>query len=165
MKKIILISLMVLLTVLFTSANISADNGVEVDIIPEKPQSKGTIEITADIDKQDTTNVFVIIQECNANTGVCYQKENYSMSQIGKNIYSTSVKLSNEGATYLQYTIQVQTTEGWDSYNKNTKINYESSSSTNDDKNEGKTDTPGFEFLGLFISVIFISLILYNRRR
>jgi len=160
-----LIPTVILTILLILSLNVSAEETVNVDIIPEKPQPMGSVEITANIDDADITNVFIVVQECDADTGICYEKENYSMTNIQDNTYSSSINLGNEGATYLQYTINVQTSDGWNTYNENTKVNYDLSSVDNGGNDNSDSDTPGFSFIVLSVSIIFILMILHRRNR
>jgi hypothetical protein len=157
-----MIVLLILAVLLFSSIIISAD--ATVDFIPEKPKPKDTIEVTAKISDANVNEVHVLIQECNENTGVCYTKQNFTMVEMSGNIYTTSVSLEKDDATYLQYTIHVKTSDGWIEYNKDTKVDYEKASSNNG-KTDSNNDTPGFEFITLALSIMFISLILYRRKR
>jgi hypothetical protein len=157
-----LIIFFILIALLFTSTIIYAD--ATVDFIPEKPLPKDTIEVTAQITDTNINAVHVLIQECNENTGVCYTKKNYTMDEISDNIFSTSVSLEKDDATYLQYTITVHTSDGWIEYNKDTKLSYGKASSENNGKTDSD-DTPGFEFIAFALSIMFISLILYRRKR
>jgi hypothetical protein len=133
--------------------------------MPEKPQAMDIVEITATISNENITNAYIIIQECNANTGICFEKENYSMTKTAADSYSATINLANEGATYLQYTLEVQTPDGWNTYNENTKVTYESSPATNGNGDKDGNDTPGLTFSIFVFSIIFIILSLYKRNR
>jgi hypothetical protein len=135
-----------------------------VDIIPEKPKALDNIELTATIIDENIIAVYTTIQECNSNTGICYASKNYSMVEGVENQFTASITLEKSDADYLQYTIHVQTADGWQVYEKDTIVNYDTTSSNNGgSKNDN--DTPGFEFLALAISIMFISLLLYRRKR
>ena len=155
--------LLLFAVLLFSLTIVTAD--ATVDFIPAKPEPKDTIEVTAKITDENVNAVHVLIQECNENTGICYTKQNFTMAEISDSIYTTSVTLEKDDATYLQYTINVKTSDGWIEYNKETKIDYEKASSNNNGKTDSNNDTPGFEFIALVLSIMFISLILYRRKR
>jgi len=155
--------LLLFAVLLFSLTIVTAD--ATVDFIPAKPEPKDTIEVTAKITDENVNAVHVLIQECNENTGICYTKQNFTMAEISDSIYTTSVTLEKDDATYLQYTINVKTSDGWIEYNKETKIDYEKASSNNNGKTDSNNDTPGFEFIALALSIMFISLILYRRKR
>ncbi|OYT30075.1 hypothetical protein B6U98_00330 [Thermoplasmatales archaeon ex4572_165] len=161
-NKILAIFAVALIGFIVFSTSSMAD--VTVDIIPVKPSPEETIEITAKITDENVTAVYVELQECNGNTGICYSQENITMTGMIGNEFTSSITLTHDDATYLQYTIIVQTDQGWAEYNKDTKVDYEISA-----PNNGNTDddnnTPGFEFVSLALSIMFISLILYRRKR
>ncbi len=165
-KKIITPLIIVILLTLITSTAIADD--INVDITPQKPQAMGTIDLTVSITNQAITNpegVYVIIQECNANNGICYTKENTSMSKDSEDVYSANINLNHDDATYLQYTIKIQTATGWNTYQENTKLNYQSSSNGNGGDTNGGNDSPGFEFIIIALSIIFITMMMYKRKR
>jgi len=135
---------------------------VTVDIIPEKPSPEGTVEITTQVTDENVIAVYLLLQECNGNTGICYSTDNITMTRID-NVFTSSITLTHDDATYLQYTIVVQTDQGWTEYHKETKVYYEISSPNNG--NTDPDDSPGFEFAALALSIMFISLILYRRKR
>lgn len=147
---------------LISSTNAIAN--VTVDVIPEEPKALQTIEITTQITDENINAVYLKIQECNGDSGLCYAQDNITMTGTIDNIYTSSITLTHDDATYLQYTIVVQTDQGWTEYHKDTKVNYEiPSSNDNGDTNDGD-NTPGFEFAALALSIMFISLILYRRK-
>ena len=141
---------------IITGLMMSSTNAISdatVDVIPEEPKALQTIEITAQITDENINAVYLKINECNGNTGTCYKQDNITMTGTIDNIYTSSITLTHDDATDLQYTIVVQTDQGWKGYHNETKVNYEIS------------NTPGFEFAALALSIMFISLILYRRKR
>lgn len=139
--------------------SIYADSSIE--ITPEEPTPGSTITFHVELPQENALNAYIWIQECNGNTGLCYQDRNITMAEISNGVYESTVNLQQDDATYFQYTIEVEKADGWQNYFEKTKVNL--AETTNNDSNGD--DTPGFETLVLFISVIFISLILYRRNR
>ena len=153
-----------LIASLIVALPVSVQADATVDIIPPEPKALQTIEVTTQLTDENINAVYVEIQECNGNTGLCYSKVNETMSETTANVYTASVTLTHDDATYMQYTIVVQTDQGWITYEKDTKVTYDTASgSTNGGSNDN--DTPGFEFIGIALSIMFISFILYRRKR
>ena len=161
MKNKTTIIILLIVSIALISPFVAAD--ATVDIIPAKPKALDTIEVTAEITDENIVAVYTTIQECNENTGICYTKDNKSMTETGTNQYTASIDLKHSDATYLQYTIHVQTADGWVEYEKDTKVNFDTSSSNGGSNNDN--DTPGFEFVVLALSRMFISLLAYRRPR
>jgi hypothetical protein len=163
--------------VLCISINGSAAKIPTLEIKPINPVPESTLTFTAKVEDENTTEVRLTIQECNGNTGICFQKRNLSMNSIDTDFYEVSVDLEHNDATYIIYWIEVKTSERWNSYykgedGKGSQITLSEPVSDDDDdditNNNGKDNngsTPGFEFIGLFLSVIFILLILNKRKR
>ena len=152
--------ILIIVSIMMMSHLVPADATVEVT--PEKPKALGTIGITAKVTDENIVAVYTTIQECNENTGICYAKQNYSMMTGVDNEFTTSINLEKSDATYLQYTIHVQTADGWQEYEKDTKVSYDTSSNGGSNNNN---DTPGFEFVVLAFVIMFISLLAYRRKR
>ncbi len=165
-RKITTPLIIIIIMTLLTSTAIADD--IEVDISPQEPQAMDSIDITVSITNQAISNpegVFAIIQECNANTGICYTKENTSMSKESSDTYSAIINLNHDDATYLQYTIAIQTATGWNTYMENTKVTYQTSSNGDGGDTNGNNDSPGFEFILIALSIIFITMMMYKRKR
>jgi hypothetical protein len=160
MKNKSTILILLIVSIALISPFVAAD--ATVDIKPAKPKALDSIEITATITDENIISVYTTIQECNENTGICYAKDNNSMTSKGADQYTASIDLTHSDATYLQYTIHVQTNDGWVEYQKDTKVNYDTSSNGGSNNDN---DTPGFEFVVLALSIMFISLLAYRRTR
>lgn len=153
-----IISLIVLSNISFVFAY--AQPTVTFSPQPLYPQSEVTI--TADVTDIEATNIYIVVQECNGNTGICYPDEqNSSMTQKSANTYETTMTLKHKDATYIQYTLVVKNNQGWTKYLDLTKVYLSEKPSDNG----GSSDTPGFEFIGLAFSIMFILFIFYKRRR
>ncbi len=133
-----------------------------VTLNPVAPYPQSSVTVTADVTGIEATHVYIIVQECNGKTGICYPDEqNASMTQKTTNTYETTMTLKHNDATYIQYTLVVENNEGWTKYLNLTKAYLSEKPSDNGES----SDTPGFEFIGLGFSIMFISFILYKRRR
>ena len=140
-----------------------------IEITPTKPEAESDVTFEVDLSGENVQNVYLWIQECNVNTGICYTNDNVSMTETSNGIYETTFTLEHDDATYFQYSIIVNTGGGWQTFFEQTKVNLAEASNNNNNGNTGNddsgSDTPGFEFVALFMSVIFILLIMYRRKR
>ncbi len=165
-RTIKIIFFMMLVTSLFVANSVNAaDPTITVD--PDPPVAESTVTFTAELDDEGIIDVWLKVQECNANTGICFPDslQNISMSeQDGK--YIVSATLGHDDATYIQYTINVETSTGWIEYLKDTKINLSEKPNGNGTTNGGGDDngTPGFEIITLLFAVL-VGVSLYKRKR
>ena len=145
-----------LMMFLFTSIIVMLSTQVyaepSIDITPEQPTPQGTLEVTVNANDETVEEVYFEYFECQEN-GVCSIKRNESLTKSSSNIFSTSINLQLKDAVYLQYTIITKDDQGWNEYFTLTKVEYDTSSSTNDGSSSGN-GTPGFEFLILVFSIM-----------
>jgi len=102
---------------LFITSIVNADDPT-VTLNPESPTAQSTVTFTADLGDENATNVWITIEECNGNTGVCYpDKQNVSMEQVEEtNVYEKDVTLIHDSATYITYLLEIETELGWQKY-------------------------------------------------
>lgn len=162
MKKLTPILIIWLFITLFTPI-LYAEQTIE--ITPEQPEPNSSVTFQVELPEENALNAYIWIQECNGNTGVCYKDRNITMTETSENTFEGTATLEHEEATYFQYTIKVNTENGWKEFFKETKVNLAEGTDEDNGNGNSGTDTPGFELFGLVISVIFILLILYRRKR
>ena len=129
-----------------------------IDVDPESPTPKSTVNFTSEIEDQDVQEVRLLFQECNANTGICHERRNLSMSEVSEGTYETSVTMEFDDTTYIQYSLNVKTSVGWTEYLGGTKKDL----NTQQNSDNG---TPGFEFIIFISAAIFIISLIYKRQR
>jgi hypothetical protein len=134
-----------------------------VEITPEMPTPKGTIEVTVTPNDDAIEEVYFEYSECQIN-GVCSTTKNVTCSKSSTTNFTASITLSLDNAAYLQYTIVTYDGGNWTEYLTNTKVDYDTSS-TNGNGNDNGDNTPGFEFILLALSIMFISVMVYWRKR
>ena len=156
-KNILTITLLLILVYSFGVGIVSAIDPT-IDIDPGSPTPESTVKFSAEVDDQNVIEVRLLFQECNANTGICHERENLSMSKISEGQYETSVTLKFEDTTYIQYSLNVKTGEGWTQYLEGTKKDLNL-------QNNNGNNTPGFEFILIFLAAILIISIFNKRRR
>lgn len=157
--------LFVTLTLLVLSAfNTTASAEPTVTLDPTSPYPQSSVTFTANIAGVDAANVYIVVQECNGNSGICYPDEiNTSMTQKTADTYDATVTLKHSDATYIQYTLVAENNGDWTKYLELTKVTLSDKPTDNGD--DSSSETPGFEFVGLAFSIMFISFILYRRKR
>lgn len=168
-KKIIPISI---ITTLFIFSLSMATAAPTVELNPAQPKPKETVTFTATIpDVDDIEQVNIHVEECSSS--LCFTDDfNETMANTAEDTYTATITLKHEDAIYFKHELQYLTNDGWKTYPETgdmIKVDLDTSGQTDGSDNgngdDASTDTPGFETLAAFISVIFISLILYNRRR
>ena len=166
-RRKLIITIAILGLFISTVINVPSASEPTVDIKPASPTPESTITFTATVEDENTNEVRLVLQECDSNTGICFTKQNISMNAIDNDTYEVSFDLEHPEATYIQYSLIVNSNEGWKTYLDKTKYNL--SEKQNDDNGKDGTnknnDTPGFELILVLISVIFISIILNKRKR
>ncbi len=157
-RKYILIGAIIILMLNITEI-IYGQAQPNITITPEHPSPGSTVAFTVEIEDENISEVWIEIQECNGDKGICYPKQNLSMEETSSGVYKGTVSLQHNDATYIQYTLKIKTTVGWSEYFKEAKVTL----STGGVSNDGSTgkDSPGFEFL----LVITALLVLFYRRR
>ncbi len=172
-KKLMPLFLSITLLILSISTTLAAPT---IEVNPSQPEPLGTVTFSAMIpDVEDIQKVTIRVQECGnePNFGyICYTDEfNKTMTKSADGTYSASITLAHENAIEIKYQLKYLTSQGWTSYPSDdlVKVDLDTSDQTNGDSNgdngDSSSDTPGFEIITLFISVIFIMLILYRRKR
>jgi hypothetical protein len=166
-RRILVIAIAILGVYMLIFNNVWAENEPTIEIKPESPVPESTITFTATINDENATDVRIVFQECDANTEICFTKHNISMNSVDLDTYETSFTLEHSEATYIQYSLVVNSNEGWKTYLDKTKFNLtiKQNDDNGKDNNNKDNDTPGFEFFGILISVIFILLIFDKRKR
>lgn len=136
-----------------------------VTLDPASPTPKSTVTFTAEIDDEGVISVWLWTQECDARIGICYPDtiQNISMTEQTDGSYKVTAGLKRLDVTYLQYTLNVETSDGWKTYLELTKVNL-SLDQNGDGSANGADKTPGFELI-LVIASIVVALFIYTRKR
>ncbi|MDG6228663.1 MAG: hypothetical protein QCH96_01705 [Candidatus Thermoplasmatota archaeon] len=162
-KKTIIFAVLLLMLLSTASSIVFASAQPTVTLNPEKPAPKSTVTFTADIADIDVTNVYIHVQECNGNLGLCYPDDsNVSMTQKSAYTYEASLTLKHSEATYIEFTLIVENNGEWIKYLELTKVTLSEKPSNNGGSANG---TPGFDLVVFAFATIFISFILFRRRR
>jgi len=133
-----------------------------VTINPTNPSPQSTLTFTVALSEENILGAWLEIQECNGNKGICYPKQNLSMEEKSPGTYQLSVTLQHSDATYMQYTIKLDTPNGWEEYFKETKVTL--SQGNNGGSSNNKNNAPGFEIIGLIAASVIITMLLRRRR-
>jgi hypothetical protein len=156
---------MIVSSLIITGLNATAQPTVTVD--PEKPEVKSTVKFTAVLD-DDAISVWITVQECDANTGICFPDsiQNLSMVEQIDGSYEASATLTRGDATYIQYTLLVETASGWNEYLAKTKVNLaEKPNGDGNGNGDNGNGSPGFTVLIVVLAVIIIITVYYRKRQ
>lgn len=158
----IILLVIVLLTGICTSisSTLNASEPIieNISYSPEKPAPRSTVKFNATI-IGNNASVFVFVEECKDD--VCFidpLPQNVTMQKIAPNEYQVNVTLKHEDATIVHYQIIVESNGNW------YKSELEEFNLSRKNESTNGNNTPGFEFIYLAVSVIFI-LILYDKRK
>ena len=91
------------------------------------------------------------------------------MTKTSNDTYKITITLKHKNAIDMHYQLGVFSSNSWSWYPENdmTSVDLDTSSDSNGDNGNGNndTDTPGFEFIGLLLSVMFILFMLNKKKR
>jgi hypothetical protein len=159
MKKILVVSILVLVLSMF-SVNIIAEPVVEeVTIDPSEPKALDTITITAKITSDETIDeVEFRIKECDEN--MCMVTESYEMVFVNGN-YVVTDELTYSEATYFSYQFIITSNE------TETEIEFEDvnlkpaeQGGSIDENGNGDNEIPVFVYV-LIIVVIIVVVVIF----
>jgi hypothetical protein len=128
-----------------------------INYSPENPAPGSTVTFNATV-IGDNISVYLFVEECKDD--VCFidpPPQNVTMQKIAVNKYQANVTLKHEKATMVHYQIIVESNGNW------YKSELEEFNLSVKEDHATENNTPGFEFVYLAISVVFI-LLLYKRK-
>jgi len=167
----ILITTIVILAIYTNIGSVMAEIEPNIELYPEKPAPQSTVTFNATFPSvSDLDEVVILVEECTAS--ICFiDSFNESMTMLNTDIYTTKITLKHGDAIEMKYRLGYSSNGTWNwepplmenmtSVSLATEQNNGNSNGGNNDTNE----TPGFEVIGVLISVIFILLILNKRKR
>jgi len=170
-RKMIPLAIIGLLLIEMPSV-LGADPTVVLD--PAKPKPLESVTFTVTIpDVDNIEQVAIRVRECGnePNIGyICYNNgSDETMTQSAANSYTSTISLKYKNAIELKYQIGYLTPDGWTWYPEGSdmvKVELDlSGQSSGNDNNDSSNETPGFEFVSFAFAIMFISLILYRRKR
>ena len=152
--------------------NVIAYSDPTIDVDPVEPEQLSTLTITITFDDyDDIQEVFLLYNECTKND-ICFTRQNKSMTNLGDGKFELNINLEHDDAAYIQYWVEFKTNEGWQAfpeeppypktYLKEKQTNGGSNGNTNGQNNN---DTPGFELIGMMISIISILIFVHLKKR
>ena len=168
--KIIIIVAIISINMLVT-INAAAASSVEID--PKHPKPQGTVTFTATFsENENVQKVIILVEECGNEPDIgyiCYiDGFNETMTKTSDDTYKTTITLKHKNAIDIHYQLGFFSDSNWSWYPENdiNSVDLDTSSDSNGDNvNGNKTDTPGFEFIWVLISVIFILFMLNKSKR
>jgi hypothetical protein len=138
----------------------------EITSNPANPAPKSTATFSVDIGGEAPSEVWLTVEECNGDTGVCYadvQNVSMSESESVSDLYQTSVTLRHDNATYITCNVLVKSNGNWSNSSK--RIDLSESNGNNNGNNNGNDEkSPGFELI-IVLTAIGIGVFLLRRKR
>ena len=161
-RKIIVFVALAVMSLFGTSIGVAAAPTIgEVVLNPEIPTPQSDVTFSVNVTGDDVSSVWLILEECKQ--GLCYQKENISMTKEGE-IYETEVTLGHEETTYITYYVEVNSNGEWThSESVNLTLAEKPNGDQHGDNGNGKK-TPGFELVP-FIVAAGLAVLLLRRKR
>jgi len=134
----------------------------EITSDPVSPTAQSPVVFSVDLGEETPSEVWITVEECNGDTGVCYKDvQNVSMSPAS-GLYQASVTLIHADATYITCNVLVKSNGNWSNSSKRIDLS-EASNGNTDDNNGNGGKTPGFELV-LVLAAIGIALLLGRKR-
>lgn len=164
MKKRGILSIILLLLCIVFMASSSAQQAVvtRVTIDPENPIRGTGFTMTAEFEMSDIAEVFVYIQECDAETGICYFSNNLTMRFEQPQVYTLNYEFEDGRATYFSYHFNIRTLAGTWIKTQDVEVDLIADPSLNG--NGSDNSTPGFEIILSMLSIVLIALIFKRKR-
>ena len=159
---------MIFVSLFIVLSGINTLSAPTVELNPAHPKPGGNVKFTATFPSgEEVQKVVLLLSECEA--GLCFKDGfNETMSKTGVNTYEVTIDLKHDTAIELKYRVGylINGTWSWSpalTQNEAVVSLDTSSDSQNEDNSENKS--PGFEVGVLVFSVIFISVVLFRRKR
>lgn len=135
-----------------------------VRIEPENPEPASEITFTVDIDQENVTEAWMIIQECKG-SDFCYIPQNISMEKVTEFTYEKAVTLQYDDSTYVEYYATIKCDGAWEKTEPTTL--YLSTPSNGDEPPNGEDtqNTPGFEGILLLLSLVIVVSLIRKKKR
>ena len=161
-RKIIIGALLIFILEISITCVAVAETTVNYTVDPDEPTPLSDVTITAEIDGEDTTSVYLEMQECTSG-GVCFGwNTNVSMDSLGSNEYQAQFVLEYEDATYFSIRLAIERDGVWETTSEH-KVYLDISDPGNGNNDTGNS-TPGFETVLFLISLIAGTIMLRRKR-
>ena len=160
----ILITMIVMIGLFMSSANVLAETTATIEIEPLEPKRFDTVTFTVSITSDENIQaVHLITHECRQ--GLCYADEEVSLVQSGDD-YTGQYTYSHDDSIYIEYWVNVDTDQENDVSVTDVLRTYLDTSSSNGDTNGDSEDngSPGFELFTLLIAIV-VGVLLVKRKR
>lgn len=142
---------------------ISAQTVIDYEVEPEEPTPLSDVTVTATIEDDAITALYVTMQECTT-AGVCYGWDtNVSMTSVADNQYEGDFTLQHDDAGYFSLVFVINRDGEWEE-TTDYKIDLDLSGTSNGSDNGDGSSTPGFEILLVLIASIIVLFSVKRKR-
>lgn len=159
-KKFLAILIIIVISMnIFVITNVAAIPNIQMN--PEHPKPQGTVTFTVNIsDIKNIEEVVVYVQECGEE--VCFTDYfNETMSKIANNTYQTTITLKHDDAVEIHYSLGILNNDTW-TWTPSKTMDLEMSSNSSESPD---TNLLTYALTGMVVSVIFIMLFIFYRKR
>ncbi|KYK25333.1 hypothetical protein AYK24_05175 [Thermoplasmatales archaeon SG8-52-4] len=160
----ILITMIVMIGIFMSSANVMAESTATVEIEPEEPTRMSTVTFTVNITSdEDIQAIHLITHECRQ--GLCYADAEVTLTKSGDD-YTGQYTYTHDDSIYIEYWVNIDTDQETGKQITEVIRTYLDIESNNGGTNGGSDDdnTPGFELFTILIAIV-IGAILVKRKR
>lgn len=164
-REIIVLTALIVMSFLGTSIGVGAGPTIgEITLSPPKPTPRSTVTFSVNISGDSPSGVWLVVEECNGNTGVCYPYVNVSMDEVSAGRYQKNVTLMHEDATYITSKVLVESGSNWFNSSKKTILSSEVPDGNQNGNGNNDKKTPGFELVP-FLLAVALGMLLFRRKR
>jgi len=135
-----------------------------ISIDPENPEPASEITFTIDIDQENVTEVWIIIQECKG-SDFCYVPQNISMAKVTDFSYEKAVTLHYDDSTYIEYYTNIKRDSGWEKTEPILLYLSTPSNGNGSTNGDDTNNTPGFEGTLLLLSLAVVVFFVSRKKR
>jgi hypothetical protein len=163
-----ILTVLILVLIFFSACSMMSSADINIELDPEFPKPQDTITFNVTINDTNLNELAIIVEECGYEPEfgyVCYtDKFNETMIKTPTNTYSATIKLKHENATEIKYQLKYHNDTGW--FSEPSGIEMVKVSLDINNADEGNLSVEMVYFIIIVaILIIFISLILYRRKR
>jgi len=163
------LTILIMTLIFFTACSMMSSAEINIELDPEYPKPQDTITFNATINDTNLNEVVIIVEECGYEPEfgyVCYtDKFNETMIKTTLNTYSTSITLKHENTTEIKYQLKYHNDTGWFSEPSGIEMIKVSLDTSKNLDNGNLSVEIVYVIIIVAILIIFISLVLYRRKR
>jgi hypothetical protein len=170
LMRILLIFFVGVLSVISLSSFVSAEPEYNISLEPAKLSKMSEVTFSVSVTGEDIQEVYINVIECEDTQCFVVEKFNESMEKINDGEYTKTITLIQSDANNIEYYLVIRDNGIWYDYIDDFETTYfevvdnNNGGNSNSDGNGSSDETPGFELLLVFASLIVIFFIFKRKR-